>query len=88
VVTVSAVVSWRRARLRAEAVAVERRRLARELHDSVGHHLSLIALAGSVASTRELAVQGLAELRATVRGLRGPPPDLSALVARARRAWR
>ena len=68
----------REARLR-QAVAEERTRIARDLHDSIGHHLTIIALqagaarrmwtsdppkaAAALATVARVAAQGSAELR-------------------------
>ncbi|MBL7261616.1 two-component sensor histidine kinase [Actinoplanes sp. LDG1-01] len=67
-----------------QAVAAERTRMARELHDVVANHLSVVAIhsTGALAATdpavrekaltviREHAVRGLAELRESIRVLR------------------
>jgi two-component system, NarL family, sensor histidine kinase DesK len=87
-----------RAELARAAVAEERLRIARDLHDLLGHSLSLITLkaqlAGRVVSTdperasREIgelesvARQSLSDVRAAVAGFR--QPDLSGELAAAR----
>ncbi|HEY8532690.1 MAG TPA: histidine kinase [Micromonospora sp.] len=75
-----------------QAVAAERTRMARELHDVVANHLGVIAIhsAGALALPpgsdeqvrqaltviRESAVQGMAEMRESIRLLReGTDPD-------------
>ena len=74
-------------RVRNLAVAEERNRLAREVHDSVGHRLTVAVVqlegakrlipsdparaAGMVEAMREQMKEGLAELRQTVSALRG-----------------
>ncbi|WP_407549936.1 histidine kinase [Streptomyces sp. Pv4-95] len=71
---------------RAQAVAGERARMARELHDVVANHLSAIAIHTTAAQTlddpaatrealgviRENSVQGLAEMRRLIGLLRDP----------------
>lgn len=71
---------------RARAVAGDRARMARELHDMVANHLSAIAIHSTAAQSiddpaaarealgviRENSVQGLAEMRRLIRLLRGP----------------
>ncbi|MFH8571476.1 sensor histidine kinase [Streptomyces sp. NPDC017993] len=71
---------------RAQAVAGERARMARELHDMVANHLSAIAIHTTAAQTlddpaatrealgviRENSVQGLAEMRRLIGLLRAP----------------
>lgn len=80
------------------AVAEERLRFARDLHDTLGRNLSAIALKSQVArgqlgrdaaaageevdAVRALADQSLTEMRAVVRGIRGT--DLRAELAGAR----
>jgi signal transduction histidine kinase len=79
----------RRLRLTAEAVATERRRIARELHDAVGHGLIVIAMNARrlpaisaqtqpVAQAIDDAVQTtVADVRRLIKGLReedGTPP--------------
>ncbi|UGY92382.1 sensor histidine kinase [Streptomyces gobiensis] len=62
------------------ATTAERARIAREMHDSVAHHLSLIALKGTTGDpARQHAEDALTELRRTVSALRAP--GLSALPA-------
>ena len=76
--------------LRAETMAVveERNRLAREMHDTLGHHLTVAAVqleaaqrlcpsdaeraAGLIGTVREQVHEALQELRATVATLRSP----------------
>ncbi|MFI9259932.1 sensor histidine kinase [Streptomyces sioyaensis] len=71
---------------RAQAVARERARMARELHDMVANHLSAIAIHSTAAQSiddpsatrealgviRENSVQGLAEMRRLIGLLRDP----------------
>ncbi|MFE2228418.1 sensor histidine kinase [Streptomyces kronopolitis] len=73
---------------RARAVAGERARMARELHDVVANHLSAIAIHSTAAQSiddpsatrealgviRENSVQGLSEMRRLIRLLRNPAP--------------
>lgn len=76
-----------------QAVVAERTRMARELHDVVANHLSVIAIHStgalalgpdaadgrtrqSLTVIRENAVQGLAELRESIRVLRMGDPGL------------
>jgi signal transduction histidine kinase len=82
------------------AVLEERARIARDLHDVVAHHLSLIALesqsaplrnpalpadaAGSFAQVHRLAKTGLTEMRTLLRLLRAEDPDLPSLIAQVR----
>ncbi|WP_156726018.1 sensor histidine kinase [Streptomyces apocyni] len=62
------------------ATTAERARIAREMHDSVAHHLSLIALRSEPGDpVRHQAEDALAELRRAVSALRAP--GLSALGA-------
>lgn len=84
-------------RVRELTVAEERTRMARDLHDSVGHHLTVIKLGlenaerfrqrrpeaawDEVAQSKELTVQALAEARRWVRALR--PLDLEGRVGGA-----
>ena len=88
-----------RAELARMAVAEERLRISRDLHDLLGHSLSLIALKGELAgrmiesdpqrAAREIgeleavARRSLAEVRQTVTGYRRP--NLAAELAAARR---
>ena len=74
------------------AVAQERNRMAREMHDTVGHHLTVAAVqleaaqallpqnperaALMLANAREQIRQGLQALRRTVAALRPPVEDL------------
>ncbi|MFB7796751.1 sensor histidine kinase [Isoptericola sp. NPDC056134] len=74
-----------------ERLQAERLRIARDLHDTVGHHLSVVALHAGVADeavgrdddaardalarVREAASGTLDELRATVKVLRERAPD-------------
>lgn len=74
---------------RAQAVAAERARMARELHDVVANHLSAIAIhstaalslgrpettAEALAVIRENSTQGLTEMRRLIGLLRGAGPD-------------
>lgn len=74
---------------RVQAVAEERARMARELHDVVANHLSAIAIHSTAALTldepaasrdaltviRENSTQGLAEMRRLIGILRTPGPD-------------
>lgn len=78
------------ARVRELTVAEERARMARDMHDSIGHHLTVIKMGlenaerfrtrrptaawDEVAQSKELTVQALAETRRWVRALR--PLDL------------
>jgi signal transduction histidine kinase len=80
---------------KALAVAEERNRLAREIHDSLGHYLTAITMqleaAGklvakepkrankSIAKAEELARESLAEVRRSVATLRASPVDAAAL---------
>ncbi|WP_157548021.1 sensor histidine kinase [Nonomuraea candida] len=73
-------------RIRELAVAEERARMARDMHDSIGHHLTLIKMSlenaerfrqrrpeavwEEVGQAKELTVQALAESRRWVRALR------------------
>ncbi|MCP3817909.1 histidine kinase [Streptomyces sp. A3M-1-3] len=70
------------------ATAAERARIAREMHDTVAHHLSLIALTCDSGDPdrvfRRRAEAALDELRRTVAGLRAPGlPELRALIEAA-----
>jgi signal transduction histidine kinase len=81
--------------IEALAVAEERNRLAREIHDSLGHYLTAITmqleaagkLAGtqperateSIAKAEEMAREGLAEVRRSVAALRTSPLDTASL---------
>lgn len=74
---------------RTQAVAGERARMARELHDMVANHLSAIAIHSTAAQSiddpaatrealgviRENSVQGLAEMRRLIGLLRSPKAD-------------
>ncbi len=78
------------------AVAEERNRMARELHDTLGHHLTVAAVqleaaqalvhqdperaARLMATVQEQIRQSLAELRLTVTALRQPVEDLAQAV--------
>jgi signal transduction histidine kinase len=82
---------------RRQALAEERARMARELHDVVANHLSAVAihataaqslletdpskLAGILGVIRENSVQGLAEMRRMVEVLREPGDGSNWLVA-------
>jgi signal transduction histidine kinase len=77
------------------AVAEERNRLAREIHDSLGHYLTAITMqleaagklvatqpeqaAESIAKAEEMARESLAEVRRSVAALRTSPLDAAAL---------
>jgi signal transduction histidine kinase len=77
------------------AVAEERNRLAREIHDSLGHYLTAITMqleaagrlvgtqpertAESIAKAKEMAREGLAEVRRSVAALRTSPLDAMSL---------
>ncbi|MFB9446360.1 sensor histidine kinase [Dactylosporangium vinaceum] len=81
------------------AAARERNRLAREIHDSLGHHLTAIAVqlekaeafrdrdqqaaARAVTDARWSAKQALAEVRDSVRTLRDAPPSVRDLARHA-----
>jgi signal transduction histidine kinase len=81
--------------VKALAVAEERNRLAREIHDSLGHYLTAITMqleaagklfaeqperaAESVAKAEEMARESLAEVRRSVAALRASPLDTVAL---------
>ncbi len=83
-----------RAAAAARAVKAERSRLARELHDSVAHHLSVVAVQAAVAvrqldrdrvaarraldAVQEASREGLATMPAIVRALRGSEREPSA----------
>ncbi|MEV0717596.1 histidine kinase [Asanoa sp. NPDC050611] len=76
---------------RRQAVAAERTRMARELHDMVANHLSVVAIHATAALSvsslskeqvedslrviRENSVQGLAEMRQMIEVLRGPEAE-------------
>ncbi|GAA1892955.1 histidine kinase [Asanoa iriomotensis] len=76
---------------RRQAVAAERTRMARELHDMVANHLSVVAIHATAALSvrnltttqvedslrviRENSVQGLAEMRQMIDVLRGPEAE-------------
>jgi signal transduction histidine kinase len=77
------------------AVAEERNRLAREIHDSLGHYLTAITMqleaagklvaaqperaAESIAKAEEMARDSLAEVRRSVAALRASPVDTATL---------
>ncbi|WP_433040155.1 sensor histidine kinase [Dactylosporangium sp. CS-033363] len=81
------------------AAARERNRVARDIHDSLGHHLTAIAVqlekadafrdrdpsaaAQAVTDARWSARQALAEVRDSVRQLRDDPPSLHDLARHA-----
>jgi signal transduction histidine kinase len=75
------------AQVEALAVAEERNRLAREIHDSLGHYLTAMTLIGkeperaakSIAKAEEMARESLAEVRRSVAALRASPVDTAAL---------
>jgi len=78
------------AQVEALAVAEERNRLAREIHDSLGHYLTAMTMqlqaagklvakeperaAASIAKAEEMARESLAEVRRSVAALRASPP--------------
>jgi signal transduction histidine kinase len=80
---------------KALAVAEERNRLAREIHDSLGHYLTAITMqleaagklvakepkqaAKSIAKAEEMVRESLAEVRRSVAALRASPVDAAAL---------
>jgi signal transduction histidine kinase len=86
----------------ANARSAERARIAREIHDAVGHHATLIAVESAALATttldtatrdtalrlRALAKESLAEMRAALGLLNVPSDDydLPALITRARAA--
>ncbi len=73
------------------AISRERNRLAREVHDTLGHRLTVAAVqlegaqklmphdpdkaAGMIGTVREQVLEGLSELRQTVAALRAPLED-------------
>ncbi|MFN2272332.1 MAG: histidine kinase [Anaerolineae bacterium] len=77
------------------AVAEERNRLAREIHDSLGHYLTAMTMqleaagklvatqperaAASIAKAEEMARESLAEVRRSVAALRASPMDTATL---------
>jgi signal transduction histidine kinase len=81
--------------VKALAVAEERNRLAREIHDSLGHYLTAITMqleaagklvaeqpeqaAESIAKAEEMTRESLAEVRRSVAALRASPLDTAAL---------
>jgi signal transduction histidine kinase len=83
------------AQVKALAVAEERNRLAREIHDSLGHYLTAMTMqleaagklvtkepqraAESIAKAEEMARESLAEVRRSVAALRASPVDTAAL---------
>jgi signal transduction histidine kinase len=83
------------AQVEALAVAEERNRLAREIHDSLGHYLTAMTMqlqaasklvatqperaAASIAKAEEMARESLAEVRRSVAALRASPVDTAAL---------
>jgi signal transduction histidine kinase len=83
------------AQVEALAVAEERNRLAREIHDSLGHYLTAITMqlqaagklvatqperaAASIAKAEEMARESLAEVRRSVAALRASPMDTATL---------
>jgi signal transduction histidine kinase len=83
------------AQVEALAVAEERNRLAREIHDSLGHYLTTITVqleaagklvaarpeqaAAAIATAQGLAREGLAEVRRSVAALRASPLDMASL---------
>jgi len=85
------------AQVEALAVAEERNRLAREIHDSLGHYLTAITMqlqaagklvakeperaAGSIVKAEAMARESLAEVRRSVAALRASPVDTATLGA-------
>jgi signal transduction histidine kinase len=83
------------AQVEALAVAEERNRLAREIHDSLGHYLTAMTMqlqaagklvvkdperaAESIAKAEEMARESLAEVRRSVSALRSSPVDSASL---------
>jgi len=83
------------AQVEALAVVEERNRLAREIHDSLGHYLTAMTMqlqaagklvakeperaAESIAKAEEMARESLAEVRRSVAALRASPVDTAAL---------
>jgi signal transduction histidine kinase len=83
------------AQVEALAVAEERNRLSREIHDSLGHYLTAMTMqlqaagklvakeperaAESIAKAEEMARESLAEVRRSVAALRASPLDTAAL---------
>jgi signal transduction histidine kinase len=83
------------AQVEALAVAEERNRLAREIHDSLGHYLTAMTMqlqaagkliakdperaAESIAKAEEMARESLAEVRRSVAALRASPVDTATL---------
>jgi signal transduction histidine kinase len=86
---------------RRQAVADERTRMARELHDVVANHLSAVAIHATAALSvrtltpaqvadalrviRENSVQGLAEMRQMIEVLRGPDAPAGATLGEVSR---
>jgi signal transduction histidine kinase len=84
--TVNAELTQHAAKIRELSVSEERARMAREIHDSVGHHLTVINLQlqnarrfrerkpdeawEEVEGARELALEALSEVRRSVRALK------------------
>jgi signal transduction histidine kinase len=83
------------AQVEALAVAEERNRLAREIHDSLGHYLTAMTMqlqaagqlivkdppraAESIVKAEEMARESLAEVRRSVAALRASPVDTTTL---------
>jgi signal transduction histidine kinase len=83
------------AQVKTLAVAEERNRLAREIHDSLGHYLTAITMqleaagklvaeqperaAASIAKAEEMARESLAEVRRSVAAMRASPVDTAVL---------
>jgi signal transduction histidine kinase len=83
------------AQIEALAVAEERNRMAREIHDSLGHYLTATTMqlqvagklvaqeperaAASIAKAEEMARASLSEVRRSVAALRAAPVDTTAL---------
>jgi signal transduction histidine kinase len=59
----------------AAAVLRERRRLARELHDGLGHELALLSLTAGDEAIAETAQRALEEARAAIFGLEAPADE-------------
>ena len=69
------------------SVVEERTRVARELHDAMNQtlfSLALVAEAGDLDATKELARLALVELRAVIQGLRPPALEADGLAAALR----
>ena len=66
------------------AVEEERSRIARDLHDILGHSLTVVSVKAELADLRRLTRDALADVRATARGIRGI--SLAGEIAAARSA--